>query len=183
MEKMSYDAPDSEVVLSDKSTKLLSSFWQQRPLALVFPRFFGCPFGRRQILQLCHEQNALGDAGIDVVLVSSGTCEQAEFFRRDYKVPFTIICDPDRALFKKYDLREMSFRDYLSPRMHAKTIHVLAQGSAINLAKGPSPSSVVCSLLTLPVRCDSLALPLTPPTIRLRRTSSKQPQPSMRTRC
>ena len=139
MEKMSYDAPDSEVVLSDKSTKLLSSFWQQRPLALVFPRFFGCPFGRRQILQLCHEQNALGDAGIDVVLVSSGTCEQAEIFRRDYKVPFTIICDPDRALFKKYDLREMSLRDYLSPRMHAKTIHVLAQGYGHKSGEGSEP--------------------------------------------
>jgi peroxiredoxin len=128
MERVSVDAPDCQVVLSDDSRKRLSSFWQQRPVALVFPRFFGCPFGRRQVLQLCHEEDALRNAGIDVVLVSSGTPAQAEVFRRDYRVPFTVICDPDRALFKKYSLREMTLRDYLSPRMHVKTIHVLAQG-------------------------------------------------------
>jgi peroxiredoxin len=61
-------------------------------------------------------------------LVSSGTPAQAEAFRRDYRVPFTIICDPDRVLFKKYALREMTLRHYLSPRMHVKTIQVLAQG-------------------------------------------------------
>jgi len=128
MERVSLDAIDCEVILSDDSRKRLSSFWQQRPVALVFPRFFGCPFGRRQVMQLCHEEDALRNAGIDVVLVSSGTPSQAEVFRRDYKVPFTVICDPDRALFKKYSLREMTLRDYLSPRMHVKTIHVLAQG-------------------------------------------------------
>ena len=128
-----------EVMLSNNSRKPLSSFWQEKPLVLVFPRFFGCPFGRRQILQLCHEQNALRDAGVDVVLVSSGTTAQAETFRHNYKVPFTIICDPDRALFKKYGLREMSLRDYLSPRMHVKTIQVLAQGYGHKAGEGSEP--------------------------------------------
>jgi peroxiredoxin len=128
MERVSFDALDSEVTLSDESRRRLSSFWQQRPLALVFPRFFGCPFGRRQIQQLCQEQDALRNAGIDVVLVSSGTAAQAEVFRRDYKVPFTVICDPDRVLFRMYSLREMTLRDYLSPRMWLKSIQVMAQG-------------------------------------------------------
>jgi peroxiredoxin len=128
MEKVSFDAIDCEVTLSDESRTRLSSFWQQRPLALVFPRFFGCPFGRRQILQLCEEQDALRNVGIDVVLVSSGTAAQAEVFRRDYRVPFTVICDPERVLFKKYSLREMTLRDYLSPRMWVKSVQVMAQG-------------------------------------------------------
>jgi peroxiredoxin len=128
MDKVSFDALDGDVTLSDGSRKRLSSFWQQRPLALVFPRFFGCPFGRRQILQLCQEQDALQKAGIDVVLVSSGTAAQAEVFKRDYRVPFTVICDPERLLFKKYSLREMTLRDYLSPRMWVKSIQVMAQG-------------------------------------------------------
>jgi peroxiredoxin len=128
MERVSFDALDCEVTLSDDSRRRISSFWQQRPLALVFPRFFGCPFGRRQILQLREEQDALRNAGIDVVLVSSGTTAQAEVFRRDYRVPFTVICDPERVLFKKYSLREMTLRDYLSPRMWVKSIQVMAQG-------------------------------------------------------
>jgi peroxiredoxin len=128
VKKVRFAAPDDEVTLSDGSTKRLGAFWQQRPLALVFPRFFGCPFGRRQILQLCEQQAALRKAGIDVVLVSSGTAEQAEVFRRDYKVPFTVICDPERLLFKKYSLKEMTVRDYLVPRMWAKSFGVMAEG-------------------------------------------------------
>lgn len=139
MERVDSIAVDDEVVLSDNSRRRLSSFWQEKPLALVFPRFFGCPFGRRQVMQLCQEEEALRNAGIDVVLVSSGTPAQAEAFRRDYKVPFTIICDPDRVLFKKYALREMTLRDYLSPRMHAKTLQVLAQGYGHKSGEGSEP--------------------------------------------
>jgi peroxiredoxin len=128
VEKVSFEAIDCEVTLSDGSARRLSSFWQHRPLALVFPRFFGCPFGRRQILQLRQERDALRNAGIDVVLVSSGTPAQAEVFRRDYRVPFTVICDPDRVLFRTYSLREMTLRDYLSPRMYLKSVQVMMQG-------------------------------------------------------
>lgn len=139
MKKVDYNAFDMEVMLSDNSVKQLSSFWKEKPLALIFPRFFGCPFGRRQILQLCHEHKTLRDAGLNVVLVSSGTTAQAETFRQNYKVPFTIICDPDCGLFKKYDLKRMSFLDYLSPRMHGKTIHVLAQGYGHKSGEGSEP--------------------------------------------
>ena len=41
MERVSFDAPDCEVVLSDDSRKRLELLRQQRPVALVFPRFFG----------------------------------------------------------------------------------------------------------------------------------------------
>jgi len=41
MKTVNFDAPDCEVLLSDNSKKHLSSFWQKRPVALVFPRHFG----------------------------------------------------------------------------------------------------------------------------------------------
>jgi len=56
LKKVSYGALDCKVTLSDDSLKRLSSFWSKRPVALVFPRHFGCPFGRRQVVQLCREQ-------------------------------------------------------------------------------------------------------------------------------
>ena len=138
MEKMSIDALDCEVLLSDNSRKRHSSFWQERPVALVFPRHFGCPFGRRQVVQLRREQNGLKKAGIDVVLVSSGTPAQAEAFRHDYKVPFTIIRDPNRVLFKKYGLRDMDLRDYRSPRMLVQVVKVLAGGYGYKSGQGSS---------------------------------------------
>ena len=41
MEAASSDAPDMDVMLSDGTRKRLSSFWRDRPVALVFPRHFG----------------------------------------------------------------------------------------------------------------------------------------------
>ena len=41
MEAASFDAPDMEVMLSGGTRKRLSSFWQEKPVALVFPRHFG----------------------------------------------------------------------------------------------------------------------------------------------
>ena len=138
METASFDAPDMEVMLSDGTGKRLSSFWQEKPVALVFPRHFGCPFGRRQVAQLRREQNGLKKAGIDVVLVSSGSPAQAEVFRHDYEVPFTIICDPNRVLFKKYGLRHMDPRDYRSPRMLVQVVKVLAGGYGYKSGQGSS---------------------------------------------
>jgi len=115
LEKANYAAPDMEVTLSDGTHTQLASLWQRGTLTLVFTRHFGCPFARRQVTLLRREQNRLSAAGIHVVLVSSGSIAQAEFFRRDLAVPFPIICDPDRILFKKYRVKEMSTSDMASP--------------------------------------------------------------------
>jgi peroxiredoxin len=138
MERVSVEAQDSEVMLSDNSRKRLSSFWLDRPVALIFPRHFGCPFGRRQVVQLRREQNELKKAKLDVVLFSSGSPAQAEVFRHGYEVPFPIVCDPDCVLFKKYGLRDMSPRDYYSPIMLMKVVKVLAQGYGHQSGQGSS---------------------------------------------
>jgi hydroxyacylglutathione hydrolase len=138
LDEVSYDALDFKVLLSDGSTKPLSSFWDKRPVALVFPRHFGCPFGRRQVVQLCREQKGLKKAGVDVVLFSSGTAAQAEVFRHDYEVPFPIVVDSDRVLFKKFGLREMDSSDYISPYMLLQVVEVLVEGYGYNPFQGSS---------------------------------------------
>lgn len=138
MKETEFDALDVEVLLSDSTRKRFSFFWQERPVALVFPRHFGCPFGRRQVVQLRREQNGLKKSGIDVVLVSSGSPAQAEAFRHDYEVPFRIVIDSDCVLFKKYGLRDMDPRDYRSPRMLVQVVKVLAQGYGYKSGQGSS---------------------------------------------
>ena len=88
--------------------------------------------------QLRREQNGLKKAGIDVVLVSSGSPAQAEVFRHDYEVPFPILSDSDCVLFKKYGLRDMDPRDYRSPRMLVQVVKVLAQGYGYKSGQGSS---------------------------------------------
>jgi hypothetical protein len=41
MDHDAMQAPDTKVLLSDGTEKMLSEFWRTRPLALVFLRHFG----------------------------------------------------------------------------------------------------------------------------------------------
>lgn len=84
------------------------------------------------------EQDGLRKAGIDVVLVGSGSPEQAESFRHDFEVPFPIVCDTDCVLYKKYGLKDMDTRDYFSPSILLKSVKVLAQGYGHKSGQGSS---------------------------------------------
>ena len=88
--------------------------------------------------QLRREQNGLKKAGIDVVLISSGSPEQAESFRHDFEVPFPIVCDPECVLFKEYRLRDMDWRDYYSPSMLLKVVNVMFEGYGYKSGEGSS---------------------------------------------
>jgi alkyl hydroperoxide reductase subunit AhpC len=90
------------------------------------------------VAQLRRDQNELKTAGIDVVLVSSGSPEQAESFRHDFEVPFPIVCDPECVLFKKYGLRDMNWRDYCSPLMLLKVVRVMSEGYGYKSGEGSS---------------------------------------------
>ena len=74
------------------------------------------------------EQDGLRKAGIDVVLVGSGSPEKAESFRHDFEVPFPIVCDPDCVLYQKYGLKQMKTLDFFSPSLLVKSVKVLAEG-------------------------------------------------------
>jgi len=90
------------------------------------------------VAQLRREQNGLQTAGIDVVLISSGSAAQAESFRREFEVPFPIVSDPGCVLFKKYGLRDMERRDYYSPFMVLKVVKVLVEGYGYKAGQGSS---------------------------------------------
>jgi alkyl hydroperoxide reductase subunit AhpC len=90
------------------------------------------------VAQLRRDQHELKKAGIDVVLVSSGSPEQAESFRHDFEVPFPIVCDPECVLFKEYGLRDMDWRDYYSPSMLLKVVNVMFEGYGYKSGEGSS---------------------------------------------
>jgi len=90
------------------------------------------------VAQLRRDQHELKNAGIDVVLVSSGSPEQAESFRHDFEVPFPIVCDPECVLFKEYRLRDMDWRDYYSPSMLVKVVNVMFEGYGYKSGEGSS---------------------------------------------
>ncbi len=76
------------------------------------------------------------DAGGQVVLVGMGTPEEAEDFRERFDVPFPVICDADRKLYRAFDLKRMGVLGFFSPSLALKGMSAMSQGHLMGLPTG-----------------------------------------------
>jgi peroxiredoxin len=109
-------APDATLQDQDGNEVALSSLWQTHPTLLVFLRHFGCPHCRAHATQLRHDHARYRAAGAQIALVGLGEPEKAAAFQRELNLPFTILCDPDKSVYRRYGLtRRMNLIRELSP--------------------------------------------------------------------
>ena len=87
-------------------------------------------------MQLRRKAKAFRELGAQVVLVGLGTPEETAAFKKQYKIPFPMIADPDKALFKAFHLKQASATAFLSPVMAVKGISALLRGYGIGLPSG-----------------------------------------------
>jgi peroxiredoxin len=76
------------------------------------------------------------DIGARVLLVGMGSTEEAEEFRKRFDLPFSIVCDPDRKLYKQFTLQRMKPWDLLSPALALRGISAMAQGHLMGIPSG-----------------------------------------------
>jgi len=74
--------------------------------------------------------------GARVVLVGLGTPEATAAFRDQFQVPFAMIADPQKQLFKTFQLKQASLGSLLSVGMAAKGLSAMARGHGIGIPKG-----------------------------------------------
>lgn len=86
--------------------------------------------------QLRQSKKAFDDQGVQVVLVGLGTAEQSEVFRKEQKVPFPIVCDPERQLYQAFELKRTRLRRLASPSLLVKGVRALSQGHAMGMPAG-----------------------------------------------
>ena len=58
---------------------------------------------------------ALAAAGLDLLMVGMGTPEQTAAFARELDLPFPVLADPERAVYRAYGLPETTPRAMLRP--------------------------------------------------------------------
>lgn len=109
------DASGATVKLAD----LYSETDRQLGLALVFLRHFGCPFCREHARELNREQDAFLAAGVEIVMIGTGTAEQAAAFRRELGLRNRVLTDPHGAAYREFGLVEASLQSLLDPRVLA----------------------------------------------------------------
>ncbi len=97
-------APDANLPDHDGSAVRLSSLWTDRPLLLLFWRHFGCSCGIDRAARLRDELPSYRAAGGDVVIIGQGEPLRAARYRALQGLDVSILCDPDRAVYRAFGL-------------------------------------------------------------------------------
>ncbi len=71
-----------------------------------------------------------------VVLAGMGTPEASEAFRKQFSIPFPLICDPDRTLYDLYGLKRMGVLGFASPSLALKSLAAVSQGYMAGIPTG-----------------------------------------------
>lgn len=79
---------------------------------------------------------AIETAGGRVILVGMGDAPEAEAFRERFRLPFPVICDPDRRLYDEFHLKRMGRLGLLSPFLALKGLFALGEGHLMGLPEG-----------------------------------------------
>jgi hypothetical protein len=88
------------------------------------------------VVQLHRSKDRFAESGFQIILVGLGNPEQSEKFRKDFSPDFSIICDPQKNLFKAYGLGRGSLSDMASPGIFFKGLRTLTRGHTPGLPRG-----------------------------------------------
>jgi hypothetical protein len=88
------------------------------------------------VAQLRSEEKKFQAAGARVVLVGMGTPPECRAFLQKFDVPFPMIADPDRALYRRFHLARSSPLRILSPGMLVKGLSALSRGHLPGVPQG-----------------------------------------------
>ena len=86
-----------------------------KPAVLIFLRYYGCPVCRMEMAKIKQEIDLVRQKGGCVFVVLQSAPETiASLIKRD-DFPFTIICDPQEKVFKRYGVEAGGLIRYLHP--------------------------------------------------------------------
>jgi peroxiredoxin len=110
-------APDTELVDGSGRSVMLSAAWADRPTAIVFIRYFGCPFCQAQVVALREDRELFERIGARVTLVGQGTAQECAKFCDGRRVPFRVLVDPDRDAYRAYGLSKGGAMQVVGPQV------------------------------------------------------------------
>ena len=76
------------------------------------------------------------EAGAQVLLVGMGTLAETVAFAEKFDVPFPMVADEKRRLYRAYELSRMKPWEFFSPLVALKGVSAMAQGHLLGLPQG-----------------------------------------------
>jgi peroxiredoxin len=71
-----------------------------------------------------------------VVLVGLSTPAEAAEFAAKFKIPFPVVADPEKNLYRKFGLKQMSNLGFFSPSLALKGAAAILGGHGIGIPRG-----------------------------------------------
>lgn len=87
-------------------------------------------------MQLRRREDQFQRLGAQVVLVGLGTPEETADFKEQFQVPFPMVSDSEKRLFRDFDLKQMSPSSMLSVGLAIKGFMTMAKGHHMGVPKG-----------------------------------------------
>jgi len=102
-----------DFTLSDSTgtPRTLSSLLTDGSLLLIFYRGYWCPFCLRQLAEFRDLFDVFRGLGVGIAAVAVDSLEQSDRVRRQYELPFPILCDTQRQLVRAWGLFNANERD------------------------------------------------------------------------
>jgi alkyl hydroperoxide reductase subunit AhpC len=88
------------------------------------------------VAQLRRNKKNIEKAGAQVVLVGMGTPSESAEFAAKFNVPFPIVADPEKKLYRKFELKQMSTLGFFSPSVALKGVAAIVGGNGIGRPQG-----------------------------------------------
>ena len=81
-------------------------------------------------------KKSIEKAGAQVVLVGMGTPSESAEFAAKFNVPFPLVADPEKKLYRKFELKQMSTLGFFSPSVALKGVAAMVGGHGIGKPQG-----------------------------------------------
>ena len=81
-------------------------------------------------------KNSFAKAGARVVLVGMGTPSESAEFAKKFNVPFPIVADPQKKLYRRFELKQMSTLGFFSPSLALKGVSAIVGGHGLGMPQG-----------------------------------------------
>jgi peroxiredoxin len=88
------------------------------------------------VAQLRRERHRFAEAGAQVVLVGMGTPAESNAFAAKYDVPYPIVSDPGKLMYRTFDLKRMAPWGFLAPEVVLRGVSAMARGHHMGLPQG-----------------------------------------------
>ena len=81
-------------------------------------------------------KKSFAKAGAQVVLVGMGTPSESAEFAAKFKSPFPVVADPQKKLYRQFELKQMSTLGFFSPSLALKGVAAIVGGHGIGMPQG-----------------------------------------------